>query len=143
MLTYFQHNGTRSDPWGGLDTGYMEHNVSLLALDDMVVYEPCNFASNVAYYHVATHVSCMQLSGCTQSRMTDPKQAIPKIRFVDGVVTRRMTLGPCPGRSFRPWSTCLCINPSCPAFFMLVIPNWARLGTTGASACSPGSCTSP
>jgi hypothetical protein len=39
-----------------LATPYRENNPELFGKEDMIIYEPCNYASNVAYYHSATRV---------------------------------------------------------------------------------------
>ena len=72
MINYFKSNGTehdymnRTDHWGGCtpdtpntrcDVGdYKENTISYFGDEKMVIYEPCNYASNVAYYHSATRV---------------------------------------------------------------------------------------
>jgi hypothetical protein len=72
MLDYFNSNGTshdymnQTDYWGGCtpdtpntrcDVGdYKEDTVSYFGEEKMIIYEPCNYASNVAYYHSATRI---------------------------------------------------------------------------------------
>jgi len=72
MINYFNSNGTqhdymnRTDTWGGCtpdtlntrcDVGdYKENTLKYFGDDKMIIYEPCNYASNVAYYHSATRV---------------------------------------------------------------------------------------
>jgi len=70
---YWLSNGTahdwmnHTDRWGQCavnstfdnrcDTsGYMRHTPGLFGKDNMIVYEPCNYVSNVAYYHSATRI---------------------------------------------------------------------------------------
>jgi hypothetical protein len=72
MMAYFKSNGTdtdymgRADHWGGCtpdtpntrcDVGdYKEDTVSYFGAEKMIIYEPCNYASNLAYYHSTTRV---------------------------------------------------------------------------------------
>lgn len=72
MMTYFQSNGTsqdymgQTDHWGGCtpdtpntrcDVGdYKEDTSVFFGKEKMIVYEPCNYSSNIAYYHAATRV---------------------------------------------------------------------------------------
>jgi len=61
MIEYSDSNGTPQDEWGGcLDTGhchkYHEQNATTQNFHNMTIYEPCNYASNVAYYHVVTQI---------------------------------------------------------------------------------------
>ena len=60
-IQYFLSNGTqsKSDYWDScIDPArchtYHEHNVTTLSKYNIIVYEPCNYASNIAYYHVFT-----------------------------------------------------------------------------------------
>ena len=48
------------DPWGGTPSQFQERNLTLLPLHPgppLVVFEPCNFASNLAYYELSTAVA--------------------------------------------------------------------------------------
>jgi len=61
MVTYHDTNGTGSDTWGScLDTGhchkYHEQNLTFQEYHNIGIYEPCNYASNLAYYHVVTMI---------------------------------------------------------------------------------------
>ena len=72
MMAYFQSNGTSSDymgqtdHWGGCtpdtpntrcDVGnYKEDTLTYFGDEKMIIYEPCNYASNIAYYHAATRI---------------------------------------------------------------------------------------
>jgi len=72
MINYFKSNGTdhdymnRTDYWGGCtpdtpntrcDVGdYKENTISYFGDEKMIIYEPCNYASNLAFYHSATRV---------------------------------------------------------------------------------------
>ena len=42
---------TPSDQWGTTASHYYEHNITVTNFKNMPVYEPCDFASNLAYYH--------------------------------------------------------------------------------------------
>ena len=60
-IQYFLSNGTasKSDYWDAcidptLCHIYHEHNVTAMSKYNVIVYEPCNFASNIAFYHSFT-----------------------------------------------------------------------------------------
>lgn len=71
-MNYFESNGTdndymnQTDHWGGCTPetkntrcpvgDYKENKPSLFGKERMIVYEPCNYVSNVAYYHSGTRV---------------------------------------------------------------------------------------
>ena len=54
MVDYWLSNGGVDDPWGESGTVYMEQNMTESDYLGMTIYEPCNYASNVAYYHDVT-----------------------------------------------------------------------------------------
>ena len=72
MMDYYQTDGqardfqNRADKWGDctsrqknkrcLAPPYRESFSSPKRLSNMTIFEPCNYASNVAYYHAATRV---------------------------------------------------------------------------------------
>jgi hypothetical protein len=72
MIDYFQSNGTdtdymnRTDHWGECTPelnqtrcpvgDYAEKKIGLFGDEQIVIFEPCNYASNVAYYHAATRI---------------------------------------------------------------------------------------
>ena len=61
MKEYHATNGAGNDTWGScLDTGhchkYHEQNLTVQEYHNISIYEPCNYASNVAYYHVVTSI---------------------------------------------------------------------------------------
>ena len=71
MIDYWKSNGTdhdyknQTDYWGGCDGNYphrcgdrnlMRNTSGLFGDEKMIIYEPCNYVSNVAYYHSATRV---------------------------------------------------------------------------------------
>jgi len=61
MIQYSDSDGTPEDRWGDcLDTGhchkYHEQNATVQEFHNITIYEPCNYASNVAYYHVVTQM---------------------------------------------------------------------------------------
>ena len=74
MIDYFKTNGTNkdyqghADHWGGCDVDddrceayiYREakenHEGGFFGMDKMEVYEPCNYVSNIAFYHAAQRV---------------------------------------------------------------------------------------
>jgi len=61
MVAYHDTNGTDSDTWGScLGVGhcheYHEQNLTFQEYHNIGIYEPCNYASNLAYYHVVTMI---------------------------------------------------------------------------------------
>ena len=61
IVSYHQSDGAGNDTWGScLDTGhchkYHEQNLTVQEYHNIGIYEPCNYASNVAYYHVVTSI---------------------------------------------------------------------------------------
>jgi len=61
MVAYHDNNGTENDTWGScLGTGhchqYHEQNLTIQDYHSVGIYEPCNYASNFAYYHVVTMI---------------------------------------------------------------------------------------
>ncbi len=61
MLQYYAQDGVEGDRWGDcLNVGhcveYFEQNATHQELGDVLIYEPCNYASNLAYYHVSAAV---------------------------------------------------------------------------------------
>jgi len=55
MIQYFETNGQPGDEWL-TEKKWHEKNVTNQEFHNMTIYEPCNYASNVAYYHVATQI---------------------------------------------------------------------------------------
>merc|ERR1719348_2085878 len=61
IVRYHDENGTNSDSWGScLGEGhcheYHEQNLTFQEYHNIGIYEPCNYASNLAYYHVVTMI---------------------------------------------------------------------------------------
>ena len=56
MILYHDQNGVPGDEWGSNQLPYFETNVTTQEFHNMTIYEPCNYVSNLAYYHVATMV---------------------------------------------------------------------------------------
>ena len=72
MLDYYKSDGTQkdymdqSDKWGGCTPrstdsrcpvgDYLEDTSVVWNKEGMIIYEPCNYVSNVAYYHSALRV---------------------------------------------------------------------------------------
>ena len=55
VLSYYQHGGQPGDPWGGNPSSFRERNTTFVPLADnqyLKIFETCNFASNLAYYHM-------------------------------------------------------------------------------------------
>ena len=61
MVTYLDTDGVgSSDTWGScLGNGHEYHEQTLTTQDyhNIGIYEPCNYASNAAYYNVVTSIS--------------------------------------------------------------------------------------
>lgn len=61
-LADYQTEAPWHDRWGRFCNGhrdcatYMENNKTVQNYRDIIIYEPCNYASNTAYYKVATNV---------------------------------------------------------------------------------------
>lgn len=62
MITYAKNGGNpaANDPWPSCSErengNWFEYNCTTQAYGNMPIYEPCNYASNVAYYHTATEI---------------------------------------------------------------------------------------
>lgn len=76
MIDYWLMNGKEEDTWGSYDPGYVEYNVTVTDVSNMTIYEPCNYASNVAYYHDVTEVCNRLLSGNAFTLSQDYVKAI-------------------------------------------------------------------
>lgn len=60
VITYYVMGGGTGDAWGSNTTPYSEYNATVFPLaggGSILVYEPCNYASNVAYYHLAVSLA--------------------------------------------------------------------------------------
>ena len=62
MIDYWNSNGTEEDHWGSSRSPYMEQNATSTQFLDMIIFEPCNYASNIAYYHDVTEMCNKQSS---------------------------------------------------------------------------------
>ena len=58
FVQYFQSNGSGDDFWGSKsqDGQWIERNATNLNYLNITIYEPCNFASNLAHYRAAYQV---------------------------------------------------------------------------------------
>ena len=61
MVEYHDMDGVGEDTWGScLGNGhchqYHEQNLTVQEYHSIGIYEPCNYASNLAYYHVVTMI---------------------------------------------------------------------------------------
>jgi len=61
MVSYHDTNGQGNDTWGScLGNGhchqYHEQNLTIQTYHNISIYEPCNYASNIAYYHVVVGI---------------------------------------------------------------------------------------
>ena len=67
LLDYCDNDGFGKDPWGSDRHPYHEYNPTMQHFHKMVVYEPCNYASNIAYYHDVTEM-CHHQNRLSMSR---------------------------------------------------------------------------
>ncbi|XP_018010700.1 uncharacterized protein LOC108668079 isoform X2 [Hyalella azteca] len=56
MIDYWLAGGGVDDVWGEYEPGYYERNVTTTDVFNMTIYEPCNYASNMATYHPVTEI---------------------------------------------------------------------------------------
>ncbi len=58
MVAFSDNDGFADDKWGGTVSipHYFETNRTAQDYHNIMIYEPCNYVSNVAYYHVATEI---------------------------------------------------------------------------------------
>lgn len=62
MIEYWKSNGTevdfygQHDFWGNRKPTVMRQTPALFGEQKMTIFEPCNYASNVAYYHSTTRI---------------------------------------------------------------------------------------
>lgn len=56
IIDYWNTNGTADDRWGSYNPDYAELNITETSLFGMTIYEPCNYASNIATVHVLTEL---------------------------------------------------------------------------------------
>ena len=57
MIEYANSGGTPDDIWHTCGSfKWFENNCTVQSYGSMPIYEPCNYASNLAYYHTATEI---------------------------------------------------------------------------------------
>jgi len=56
MIRYFDENESMNDTWGAGHGHWHEMNNTLQAFHNIMIMEPCNYASNIAYYRVAAQI---------------------------------------------------------------------------------------
>ena len=56
MIQYSDAGGAPDDQWGAGSTNWIDQNATMQEFHNIVIYEPCNYASNLAYYHVSTMI---------------------------------------------------------------------------------------
>jgi len=56
FVHYYRHHGGRRDSWGGNPSLFSERNKTNLRYENLEIIEPCNVASNIAYYFMAQGV---------------------------------------------------------------------------------------
>ena len=67
IIDYFDNDGYDSDSWGSVNGSWYEYNPRTQDFHNMIIYEPCNYASNMAYYHGATEM-CYNKNKLSMSR---------------------------------------------------------------------------
>lgn len=67
LLDYCDNDGFGKDPWGSDRGPWHEYNPTIQHFHEMVIYEPCNYASNIAYYHDVTEM-CHHKNKLSMSR---------------------------------------------------------------------------
>jgi len=60
IIDFWNSNGTESDPWGGTPSEYLECNKTVSNVNNMMIYEPCSYTSNIAYFYSLTEI-CLRL----------------------------------------------------------------------------------
>jgi hypothetical protein len=61
MVSYANSGGSGSDPWPRCEAKkWFEYNCTTQDYGQMPIFEPCNYASNVAYYHTVTEICARQ-----------------------------------------------------------------------------------
>ena len=78
METYWILNGTEGDTWGGSDLKFFEKNITSTKYYNMSIYEPCGYASNLAYYRVTTELCDRRTRGKKFSFEDDYVKAIAR-----------------------------------------------------------------
>ena len=53
---FFINDGYGVDPWGSDDTNFKEENATAQDYLGMLIYEPCNYASNLPNFYMATEM---------------------------------------------------------------------------------------
>jgi len=86
ILDYWASNGTADDPWGGKPTWFHEKNATETDLSGMIIYEPCNYASNVAYYH-------SMLEFCKKIKSTTPFNVPKEYQRALGIQFSNLAVG--------------------------------------------------
>ena len=56
LIDYCDNDGYGSDPWGSVPGPWYEYHATTTNFHEMIIYEPCNYVSPVAYYHAATEM---------------------------------------------------------------------------------------
>ena len=76
LMEFFQNDGYDNETWGGCcDDIWNEDNATAQDFLGMLIYEPCNYASNLAYYHLATEV-CHSAGAGSLSMSADSASAV-------------------------------------------------------------------
>ena len=80
MVQYSDQNGVPGDEWGQcLGTGhcvsYFEQNATAMEYHNITIYEPCNYASNMVYYHLTTQI-CDRTAANEWAMPSEPVRAL-------------------------------------------------------------------
>ena len=67
IIDYWDNDGYADDTWGSRNGSWYEYNPRTQDFHNMIIYEPCNYASNMAYYHDATEM-CYNKNRLSMSR---------------------------------------------------------------------------
>ena len=86
MIDYWNTRGGVDDSWGSSGTTYMEQNATTTTFLNMVIYEPCNYASNIAFYHDTTEI-------CNRYSNGDPFSYPPEYVFALGKAFSQLAMG--------------------------------------------------
>ncbi|KAF2365485.1 hypothetical protein FHG87_003769, partial [Trinorchestia longiramus] len=76
MIDYWLAGGGADDAWGSYEPGYVELNISVTDVYNMTIYEPCNYASNMATYHPVTEICSRRSEGTPFTLSTDYVNAV-------------------------------------------------------------------
>jgi hypothetical protein len=76
VIDMFDNNGYADDDWGIRTTNWNDQNETRQDFHNMTIYEPCNYASNMAYYHMTNELCLTGAGGFAMSTMQHQSLAI-------------------------------------------------------------------